>query len=141
LFRDMSAERRARMVAEQLVARAIQDERVLAAMRAVPREVFVPARYRDEAYIDRPLPIGFGQTISQPYVLAVILEALAPRDEERVLEVGGGSGYSAAVSSRLAAEVVSIEWYPQLAESARRALDRVGAMCSRRVACSRKARA
>jgi protein-L-isoaspartate(D-aspartate) O-methyltransferase len=90
---------RERMVHAQLMARGISDERVLKAMREVPREPFIPERYRDQAYSDQPLPIGWGQTISQP---------LSPREHERALEIGGGSGYSAAVMGPLVSEVVSV---------------------------------
>jgi len=107
-------EERERMVAEQLVARGIRDRRVLAAMAAVPRERFVPPAWRAEAYLDTPLPIGRGQTISQPYVVAFMAQALGLRGGERVLEVGSGSGYAAAVLSRVAAEVYGIELEPEL---------------------------
>jgi protein-L-isoaspartate(D-aspartate) O-methyltransferase len=120
------AERRARMVERQLRARGIGDERVLAAMAAVPREAFVPARSRGQAYSDSALPIGSEQTISQPWIVAAICQALALGGSERVLEVGTGSGYSAAVLARLAAEVVSIERHRELAEAAREALAGLG---------------
>jgi protein-L-isoaspartate(D-aspartate) O-methyltransferase len=97
------------MVEEQLRRRGIRDERVLAAMETVPRERFVPEGERARAYADQPLPIGHGQTISQPFVVAFMVEALALRGGERVLEVGSGSGYAAAVLSRVAAEVYGIE--------------------------------
>src|SRR5436190_22756444 len=90
-------EGRARMVREQLAARDIKDERVLEAMRAVPRHEFVPKEVRDEAYKDHPLPIGYQQTISQPYIVAFMTQQLAPKPTDRVLEVGTGSGYQAAV--------------------------------------------
>ena len=105
---------RERMVAEQLAARGIHDRRVLDAMAAVPRERFVPPAWRADAYQDAPLPIGRGQTISQPYVVAFMAQALALRGGERVLEVGSGSGYAAAVLSHLAAEVYGIELEPEL---------------------------
>ncbi len=114
------------MVERQLRRRGIGDERVLAAMGEVPREEFVPARQRDRAYTDAALPIGEGQTISQPWIVAAICQALQLRGDERVLEVGSGSGYSAAVLARLAAEVVGIERHESLAGEARRALDRLG---------------
>jgi len=114
------------MVLRQLRRRGISDERVLAAMEAVPREWFVPERHAGRAYADSALPIGEGQTISQPWIVAAICQALELRGEETVLEVGGGSGYSAAVLSRLAAEVISVERHPSLAESARAALDALG---------------
>jgi protein-L-isoaspartate(D-aspartate) O-methyltransferase len=114
------------MIAEQLIARGIQDERVLAAMRAVPRHEFVPAELRDRAYDDRPLPIGHGQTISQPYIVAFMTEALRVQPTDRVLEIGTGSGYQAAVLGKLAAKVYSIEIVEPLAERARADLARLG---------------
>lgn len=121
-----AAEQRARMVERQLRRRGIADERVLAAMEAVPRERFVPGPIRGRAYEDAALPIGAGQTISQPWIVAAICEALALRGTEVVLEVGGGSGYSAAVLARLAARVISIERIPELATDARHALVELG---------------
>jgi protein-L-isoaspartate(D-aspartate) O-methyltransferase len=120
------ADLRARMVEWQLRRRGIADERVLAAMAAVPREAFVPAGLRHRAYADSALPIGAGQTISQPWIVAAICQALELRGGERVLEVGTGSGYSAAVLAELAAEVVSVERHRSLAEAARLTLDRLG---------------
>jgi len=110
------------MVERQLRRRGIGDERVLAAIGEVPRERFLPARQRHRAYADSALPIGDGQTISQPWIVAAVCAALELRGGERVLEVGTGSGYSAAVLARLAAEVVSVERHPALAEDARRTL-------------------
>jgi protein-L-isoaspartate(D-aspartate) O-methyltransferase len=107
------------MVAQQLGGRDVVDERVLAAMERVPRELFVPEDLRERAYDDAALPIGAGQTISQPYMVARICEALALRGDERVLDVGTGSGYQAAVLAELAAEVDTIERIPELAEQAR----------------------
>jgi protein-L-isoaspartate(D-aspartate) O-methyltransferase len=107
------------MVQEQLRARDVEDERVLAAMERVPRELFVPDELRDRAYDDAALPLGGGQTISQPYMVAKICEALALRGHERVLDVGTGSGYQAAVLAELAAEVHTIERIPELADLAR----------------------
>ena len=107
------------MVERQLRGRDIRDERVLAAMERVPREVFVPDGLGDRAYDDAALPIGAGQTISQPYMVARICEELALRGEERVLDVGTGSGYQAAVLAELAGEVVTIERIPELAGHAR----------------------
>lgn len=117
-----AAEQRTEMVARQLRRRGITDERVLEAMGAVPRELFVPKQIRDRAYADAALPIGAGQTISQPWIVAAICQALVLSGTERVLEVGGGSGYSAAVLGRLAARVVSIELVAELAAAAREAL-------------------
>ena len=119
-------ERRAHMVDAQIAARGIENERVLAAMRSVPRHLFVPAASRDEAYEDHPLPIGHGQTISQPFIVAVMTELLAPEPDDRVLEVGTGSGYQAAVLSGLVSRVFSIEIIPALAESARKTLEANG---------------
>jgi len=120
------AEPRARMVEQQLRARDLADERVLAAMQRVPRELFVPQDLRDRAYDDAALPIAGGQTISQPYMVAKICEALALRGDEHVLDVGSGSGYQAAVLAELAAEVETIERLPELAELARANLARAG---------------
>jgi len=106
------------MVERQLRGRDIADERVLEAMARVPRELFVPDSERRRAYADAALPIGHGQTISQPYMVARIAEALTLRPGERVLDVGTGSGYQAAVLAELGAEVVTIERIPELAESA-----------------------
>jgi protein-L-isoaspartate(D-aspartate) O-methyltransferase len=114
------------MVLAQLRARGIDDERVLAAMATVPRELFVPEGLRGEAYEDAALPIGFDQTISQPYMVARICAELQLRGYERVLDVGTGSGYQAAVLAELADEVHSIEVIPELAERARAALADAG---------------
>lgn len=114
------------MVARQLRRRGIDDERVLGAMADVPRELFVPERQRYRAYADSALPIAAGQTISQPWIVAAICQALELRGDELVLEVGTGSGYSTAILSRLAAQVVSVERYEQLATEAQRALDALG---------------
>jgi protein-L-isoaspartate(D-aspartate) O-methyltransferase len=114
------------MVAQQLLGRDVNDDRVLEAMERVPRELFVPEELRDHAYDDAALPIGAGQTISQPYMVARICEALALRGNERVLDVGTGSGYQAAVLAELAAEVDTIERIPELAEQARANLTAAG---------------
>jgi protein-L-isoaspartate(D-aspartate) O-methyltransferase len=114
------------MVEHQLRRRGIGDERVLEAMAVVPRERFVPDRYRRRAYADSALPIGEGQTISQPWIVAAICQALELRGSERVLEIGTGSGYSAAVLARLAAEVTTIERVEGLARGARELLDASG---------------
>jgi protein-L-isoaspartate(D-aspartate) O-methyltransferase len=116
---DDLARARERMVGRQLRARGIEDEEVLRAMGRVPRELFVPETERRRAYDDAALPIGHGQTISQPYMVAVIVEALAVRPGLRVLDVGAGSGYQAAVLADLGAEVVTIERIPELVEQAR----------------------
>jgi protein-L-isoaspartate(D-aspartate) O-methyltransferase len=115
------------MVERQLRRRGIADERVLAAMGEVPREEFVPERHRRRAYADSALPIGEGQTISQPWIVAAICQALELSGAERVLEVGTGSGYSACVLARLAAEVLSVERHESLALAARETLDALGA--------------
>ena len=114
------------MVEEQLRRRGIVDERVLAAMARVPRELFVPEPVRDRAYDDAALPIGGDQTISQPYMVARICEALAVRPGDRVLDVGTGSGYQAAVLAQLGQEVHTIERLVVLAERARGALEQAG---------------
>jgi protein-L-isoaspartate(D-aspartate) O-methyltransferase len=120
------AKARERMVVEQIEARGVSDPRVLAALRAVPRHEFVPAEQRAYAYEDRPLPIGEGQTISQPYIVAVMTELLRLGGDERVLEIGTGSGYQAAVLGRLAREVYTIEIVPELAHRAETDLRRLG---------------
>ncbi len=107
------------MVAEQLEARGIREARVLAAMGAVPRHLFVPPEHRHLAYVDGPLPIGEGQTISQPYIVALMSQLLGLQGEERVLEIGTGTGYQAAVLAHLAKTVHSVERYPALAQQAR----------------------
>jgi protein-L-isoaspartate(D-aspartate) O-methyltransferase len=117
---------RERMVERQLRGRDIVDERVLAAMERVPRELFVPEDLRRQAFDDAALPIGAGQTISQPYMVARICEELGLDGDERVLDVGTGSGYQAAVLAELADEVHSIERVPELAEQARRNLAAAG---------------
>ena len=117
---------RHRMVAEQITARGVRDPRVLEAMRSVPRHEFVPEAVRDRAYADGPLPIGHGQTISQPYVVAVMTELAQVAPADRVLEVGTGSGYQAAVLAALAAEVHTIEIVAPLAQQAAATLKRLG---------------
>jgi protein-L-isoaspartate(D-aspartate) O-methyltransferase len=114
------------MVDAQLRARGIGDERVLDAMVRVPRHEFAPERYRNQAYEDHPLPIGEGQTISQPYIVARMLEALAIKPTNKVLEVGTGSGYLTALLAELAAQVISVERYADLANAARELLGRLG---------------
>jgi protein-L-isoaspartate(D-aspartate) O-methyltransferase len=114
------------MVERQLRRRGISDERVLAAMGEVPREEFVPEDQRRRAYADSALPIGSGQTISQPWIVAAICQALELRGTEKVMEIGTGSGYSACVLAQLAAEVVTIERHSELAEEAAQRLSRLG---------------
>jgi protein-L-isoaspartate(D-aspartate) O-methyltransferase len=109
---------RHRMVAEQIVRRGIREPRLLEAMRTVPRHLFVPEEVRHLAYADGPLPIGFGQTISQPFIVAFMTDLLRLKGDERVLEVGTGSGYQAAVLAHLAREVHTVEMLPALAERA-----------------------
>jgi protein-L-isoaspartate(D-aspartate) O-methyltransferase len=120
------AKARRRMVERQLRARGIGDERVLAAMEQVPREEFLPEALRNRAYADSALPIGSEQTISQPWIVAAICQALRLQGSELVLEVGTGSGYSAAVLSLLASHVVSIERHEELSREAERALASLG---------------
>jgi protein-L-isoaspartate(D-aspartate) O-methyltransferase len=117
---------RLRMVESQLRARGIADERVLGAMAQTPRHDFLPEAYRNQAYEDHPLPIGEGQTISQPYIVALMLEALALRATDRVLEVGTGLGYVTALLCELAAQVFSVERHAVLANEARELLARLG---------------
>jgi len=121
-----TTEQRARMVERQIEARGISDPATLAAMRAVPRHEFLPMRLREEAYGDYPLPIGHGQTISQPYIVAFMTEAIRPQPGEKILEIGAGSGYQAAVLAQMGAEVYTIEIVEPLAEMARQTLDRLG---------------
>ena len=118
-----SAAARARMVERQLRRRGIEDERVLAAMETVPREEFVPETLRNRAYADSALPIGEEQTISQPWIVAAICQALQLKGPERVLEVGTGSGYSTMVLALLADHVVSVERHQALSDGAARLLD------------------
>ena len=117
---------RERMVNTQLIPRGIKDPRVLAAMKKVPRHLFVDEALTDQAYQDHPLPIGYGQTISQPYIVALMSEALELSGDEKVLEVGTGSGYQAAILGELAKKVYSVERIPQLLSRARKILDSLG---------------
>jgi protein-L-isoaspartate(D-aspartate) O-methyltransferase len=117
---------RQRMVDSQLRARGISDQRVLDAMTRVPRHEFVPERYRDQAYEDHPLPIGKDQTISQPYIVVVMLQALKLSSTDNVLEIGTGSGYVTALLAQLTAQVTSMERHPVLADAARDVLDNMG---------------
>lgn len=117
---------RERMVATQIAARGVGDEQVLAAMRRVPRHLFVPAEVRGSAYSDYPLPIGHGQTISQPYIVAMMTSLLQIQPDDRLLEIGSGSGYQAAVLGILAREVISIERIPEVAQLARKNLADAG---------------
>jgi len=121
---DFEAERR-EMVVRQIRRRGIRSSRVIEAMETVPRHLFVPPEHAAAAYTDSPLPIGEGQTISQPYIVAAMAEALSLDGRERVLEVGAGSGYQAAVLSRLAQEVIAVETQPALGAAARERLTRL----------------
>jgi protein-L-isoaspartate(D-aspartate) O-methyltransferase len=123
---DVFAAQRRAMVETQLRARGIRDERVLAAMSHVPRHEFVAADYRDQVYEDHPIPIGEGQTISQPYIVAIMLQALALDSSDVVLEVGTGSGYLTALLADLTRQVYSVERHASLARTAQATLDRLG---------------
>lgn len=114
------------MVKEQIVMRGVVDEGILAAMRKVPREEFVPAECRNQSYTDGPLPIGYDQTISQPYIVALMTEKLRVRPTDRVLEIGTGSGYQAAILAEIGAKVYSIEIIEALAKTAQATLQRLG---------------
>jgi len=120
------AEQRDRMVEEQLKARGIMDERLLAAFRKVPRHSFVPEEFQSQAYTDHPLPIGVGQTISQPYMVALMTSCLQLHGHERVLEIGAGSGYQTAILAELALEVFSVERLPELLRAASERLSALG---------------
>ena len=115
-----------RMVEEQIAGRGIQDQRLLEVMRSVPRHCFVPPEYRHLAYADGPLPIGSGQTISQPYIVALMTQALQLSEEDRALEIGTGSGYQAAILAHLAREVYTIERHKGLANRAAETLEALG---------------
>jgi len=120
------SQERKRMVVEQIASRGLRDPRLLAVMEAVPRHCFVPLDHLNWAYADGPLPIGFGQTISQPYIVAFMTDALHLTGSERVLEVGTGSGYQAAILGQLAAEVHTIEFIPELSAQAEKVLQELG---------------
>ncbi len=123
---DAYRDDRERMVRDQIERRGVRDPKVLRALRETPRHRFVPRELWSEAYDDRPLPIGYGQTISQPYIVAYMTEALKLKGGERVLEIGTGSGYQAALLSRIAGEVFTIERVPELVEWARQRFDELG---------------
>ncbi|MGB5932598.1 MAG: protein-L-isoaspartate(D-aspartate) O-methyltransferase, partial [Anaerolineae bacterium] len=114
------------MVRSQIEARGVKDPQVLETMRSVPRHEFVPSEYQDYSYADQPLPIGYGQTISQPYMVAVMTELLEVEEGDKVLEVGTGSGYQAAILAEITAQVYSVEIIPELSESAAFRLKRLG---------------
>ncbi|NIA13085.1 MAG: protein-L-isoaspartate(D-aspartate) O-methyltransferase [Nitrospiraceae bacterium] len=120
------SKQRTQMVKLQIVSRGVRDERVLDAMRHVPRHLFVPQARQSDAYDDHPIPIGNGQTISQPYMVALMTELAGAGEADRVLEVGTGSGYQAAILAELAAEVITIERHVELADSARTRLEGLG---------------
>jgi protein-L-isoaspartate(D-aspartate) O-methyltransferase len=122
---DFAAQRE-HMVREQIAGRGIDGARLLAAFRSVPREEFVPEGVRDSAYEDGPLPIEAGQTVSQPYIVALMISAAGVAPGDRVLEIGAGSGYAAAVMSRIAGEVIALERHRELVELARGRMDRLG---------------
>jgi len=130
LISDLQANRftleRHKMVESQLQARGIRDERVLSAMERVPRHEFVEPHYRDQAYEDHHLPINAGQTVSQPYIVALMLEILHLDPSSRVLEIGTGSGYQTAILAEICAHVYSVERHPQLADEAQQTLSRLG---------------
>jgi protein-L-isoaspartate(D-aspartate) O-methyltransferase len=117
---------RSRMVATQLAVRGIHDQHLLAAMRHIPRHQFVPREVQHLAYTDQPLPIGENQTISQPYIVALMTQMLHLKGDEHVLEIGTGSGYQTAILCQLAARVYTLEYYPRLAGRAARVLDQLG---------------
>src|SRR4051812_18567387 len=119
-------ERRVQMVEHQIAARGVRDPRVLEALREVPRHLFVPDDQRAHAYEDRALPIASGQTISQPYIVAIMTELLGPEPHHRVLEIGTGSGYQTAILAQLSTHVISIERHPELGRSAEQVLATAG---------------
>ena len=123
--RDLFNQAREAMVEDQIIARGITDTRVLTAMRTVPRHAFVPNNFLEEAYEDHPLPVGEGQTISQPYIVALMTSHLELTGKEKVLEVGTGSGYQAAILAKLAKEVHTVERIPELAAKANETLKRL----------------
>ena len=123
---DPYAQQREALIRDTIIARGVSDPAVLAAMRAVPRHLFVPQEYLDQAYADHPLPIGYGQTISQPFIVAWMTELLELEPDDRVLEVGTGSGYQAAVLAEIVDQVYTIEIIPELAASAAARLQALG---------------
>ncbi|RLC78026.1 MAG: protein-L-isoaspartate O-methyltransferase [Chloroflexi bacterium] len=123
---DPYVEKRKQMVESQIRARGVKDERVLAVMEKVPRHEFVPPEYLSQAYADHPLPIGYGQTISQPYIVAVMTELLRLKPGDKVLEIGTGSGYQAAILAEITDKVYTVEIIPELARSAEERLRRLG---------------
>lgn len=124
--RDFLHKKREEMVETQIKARGIEDENLLDAMRKIPRHEFVPDNMQEHAYNDEPLPIGGGQTISQPYIVAYMTSVLDLKKDDKVLEIGTGSGYQAAVLAELAAEVYTVEIHQDLSQKARKILDKLG---------------
>lgn len=124
--RDRFDVARRRMVSEQIIAGGIKDRRVIAAMEKVPRHAFVSKGMEEQAYLDRPLPIGLGQTISQPLMVAIMTELLELKGHERILEIGTGSGYQAAILAELATEVYTVERFEELSLAARKTLYKLG---------------
>jgi len=114
------------MLKSQIISRGITNQRVLAAIKSVPRHKFVPKEIQEFAYEDRPLPIGFNQTISQPFIVAAMTQAIAPQPHEKILEIGTGSGYQAAILAQLSTNVYSIEIIPELADRAKKTLNEIG---------------
>ncbi len=125
-MKDQFEKLRNLMIETQLIPRGIKDEKVLNAMRKIPRHLFVPSDRIDEAYEDRPLPIGYGQTISQPYMVAVMTELLKPNKNKKILEIGTGCGYQTAILAEICKEVYTIERVPELTEMAKRNLEKLG---------------
>jgi protein-L-isoaspartate(D-aspartate) O-methyltransferase len=123
---DPFAGQRERMVRTQIQERGVRDPGVLRVMRLVPRHLFIPESMRSQAYEDHPVPVGYGQTISQPYIVGLMTELLEPRKDSKVLEIGTGSGYQAAVLSGLVKQLFSIEIVPELARSASALLQQLG---------------
>jgi protein-L-isoaspartate(D-aspartate) O-methyltransferase len=123
---DKYERERRRMVNKQIAQRGLKDPRLLAAFESIPRHLFVPEEYRDEAYHDGPLPIGHSQTISQPYIVALMTDLLRLQGDERVLEIGTGSGYQAAILGVMTAEVHTVEYVPELAAQADKLLKELG---------------
>ncbi len=125
-MKDQFEKLRNLMIETQLIPRGIKDEKVLNAMRKIPRHLFVPSDRIDEAYEDRPLPIGYGQTISQPYMVAVMTELLKPNKNKKILEIGTGCGYQTAILAEICKEVYTIERIPELTEIAKRNIEKLG---------------
>ena len=126
MIENTRADERFRMVERQIATRGIRNPRILEAMRQIPRHVFIPPPHDRSAYDDNPLPIGNGQTISQPYIVALMTELLDPHPEDKILEIGAGSGYQAAILARLACRVITIERIPAVADLARSILKKQG---------------